>query len=114
MLKTGTEILVEAHEDRIQELERSTSAFNVQILPALARLEAHLASGFEKVSESIERGDEKINAIERKLDSVEPSIAILTIAHENSQNRKKAFVKWGVSLVGTLVVAALLAILGLS
>jgi len=115
-IKGSAEILVEAHEERIQALERSIAEFNKDILPALARLEASIDSGLEKVYDSLEDDGKRLDAIEtnlKKLDEPLADIKVLTVAHQERIERNKALKKWGFSLLATIIGAAVLAALGL-
>ena len=123
----GTDILLEAHENRLQDLERDVSSLSSQLLPALARLEATMVHGFKDVNARLDRGEERFERIEESVMEVKKVAAdaaaidvtrdgrlqALEKAEAERAEIKKGFRKWVLGGIGTLVLAAVLAALGL-
>jgi len=114
------DVIIEAHEDRIQELERSFNSLAVQILPTLARLEETVENGFERMSESIQKGDKRFDRLETALEEIEDcaeentsALAVLKDAHQTRSEHKKIFVKWVLGVISAIIIAVLVSRIGL-
>ena len=119
-----SDILIEGHESRIIELERSYSLLSAQLLPAIARLEQTMLHSVSRVDEKLDViGDrlEKIETSDRhdSLKNVERDVVIrgLQESHAESKEFGKKL-RWQLLLaagagVGTIVLAAVLTVLGL-
>lgn len=120
-------ILLEAHEDRLRNLERGFNELTSQILPAMARLETVVTAGFERVNESMERGEHRFDEIEDALGGIKKSagedtardlqrdVALTTLQKIEADRVEKSKVvkKWFLGILAGVAVGALSAFLGL-
>lgn len=121
-------ILLEAHEDRIKDLERQLTSLSNQILPVLARLEQVVTNGFERVNDRMDDGEERFERLERGLREIEiaaredtardiardNTVASLQLAESERKDRRKAVWKWVGGITATVLTAIILALFGLA
>lgn len=119
-------ILLEAHEERLRELERNFNDLNSKMLPAMARLETVVTAGFDRVNESMERGEQRFDEIEVTLTSIKKSamedttrdlhrdagLSGLQKIEDARAEHRKLIKKWVFGIASGLIIAILLAILG--
>lgn len=123
----GTDLLLDSHESRLQDLERDVSSLTSKLLPMMERLDRNMEHGFERVNERLDRGEERFERIEGSIVEVRKVaadaaaidvardgrlIALERIEAERAE-LKKGLRKWVLGGIGTLVLAALLTALGL-
>lgn len=119
-------ILLEAHEERLRTLERSFQDLTSKMLPAMARLETVVTAGFDRVNESMERGEQRFDEIEVTLTSIKKAasedtardlhrdvgLSGLQKIEEARAEHRKLVKKWVFGIASALIVAILLAVLG--
>lgn len=102
-------ILLKAHESRLQRVEDGFLSLTTQLLPAVARLEAGLTGMREDVGD-LKSGVAELQAGQTKLDGRVRDVETTDAAAKASAGDRK---KWVMGIIGGVVTAALLMLLGL-
>ena len=109
-LTPAPDLLLESHENRIQQLEKDVGAIEEKVLPTLARMETVISTTFERWEERLDKIDSEHLISQTRSADIE-HLKGLEAARVKNRNKWKARV-WGI--VSALITAAIAAYLGLS
>ncbi len=116
--------LVDSHEERLQTLDATVNNLSLHLTPTLARLEqtmTYMADKLDNVGRSVSETKEAVDDLrlqevtrEVRVQGVEKGVQDLHDAENKRQARRWSAVKWFGGIVSAVVLAAILAALGLN
>lgn len=117
------DFILQSHENRIEGVEDDVKTLTSAVLPALARLTEAVEGTGAQIQSLDRKLDEKVVSVTRRVQDLEAkdlrleelagSVAVLHADYRARRKRRAGFKKWVMGSIGTLVLAALTAFLGL-